>query len=470
MSPIDPVQPAPVTWSGEEIERVLDFMPDAVLLVRTDGSIAFANREAQALFGYDRQELAALRVDELLPERFRARHAAQRDGYARSPFTRRMGSGPDLRVLRKDGAEFPVEIGLNAVRDERGGLVVCCVRDVSERHAREAELRRLKERLEAETTYLRQVHEGDLEIVGESNAMRRLLQQVEQVAALDTAVLILGETGTGKELVARAVHRRGPRRDAPLVSVNCSSLTPSLIESELFGHERGAFTGAVGRRMGRFEVADGGTLFLDEVGDLPIELQPKLLRVLEEGTLERVGSSRTQKVDVRIISATHRDLEQEVEAGRFRADLFYRLSVFPIEAPPLRERPEDVPLLVWYFVDRKRQALGRPIPRISELSMQALQSCPWPGNVRELENVVERAMIRSQGETLEFSDLLPTAAQRDGAPPPLATLAEMERAHILSVLEACGWKVAGKGNAADRLGLKRGTLRARMKRLRIERP
>jgi len=470
MSRIDPPQPSFVTWSGEKIERILDSMPDAVLLVRTDGSIAFANREAEVMFGYDRKEFVALGVDKLLPESFRVRHAAQRDAYVGSPSTRLMGSGGDFRALRKDGTEFPVEIALNAVRGEPGLLVVCCVRDASESRRKEADLRRLKERLEVETNYLREVHEGDLEIVGQSGVMRRLLQQVAQVAALDTSVLILGETGTGKELVARAVHRRGSRGDAPLVSVNCASLTPTLIESELFGHEKGAFTGAVGRRTGRFELADGGTLFLDEVGDLPIELQPKLLRALEEGAIERVGSSRTRKVDVRIISATHRDLEQEVEAGRFRADLFYRLSVFPIEVPPLRERPDDVPLLVWYFIDRKRRAHGKPIPRISESSMQALQSCSWPGNVRELENVLERAMILSRGETLEFSGLLPAAAQRDGATPTPATLQEVERAHIVSVLEACGWKVAGKGNAAERLGLKRGTLRARMKRLGIGQP
>jgi transcriptional regulator with GAF, ATPase, and Fis domain len=311
------------------------------------------------------------------------------------------------------------------------------------------------------------------DIVGDSAAFKEAMQRVHAVAPTDATVLLLGETGTGKEIVARALHEASARRLRPLVRVNCGALPATLIESELFGLERGSFTGAVAARQGRFELADRGTIFLDEIGDLPLELQPKLLRVLQEGEFERIGSSRSRKVDVRVIAATHHDLEAAVDAGTFRADLFYRISVFPIALPPLRERQSDIPALVWYFIQQRAALLHRHIREVPESVMQALQSYDWPGNVRELENVVERAMIRSTGDTLVLDQPLEyhgapgaaTAAQEGQA-----TLEDVDRRHVAEVLRSCDWRINGPGNAAERLGLHPNTLRFRMKKLGITRP
>jgi transcriptional regulator with GAF, ATPase, and Fis domain len=311
---------------------------------------------------------------------------------------------------------------------------------------------------------------GFEEIVGQSPALGRSLAQVEQVAPTDVPVLLLGETGTGKDMIARAVHERSRRRERPLVTVNCAALPSTLVESEVFGYEKGAFTGALRRTIGRFEVAHGGTLLLDEIGELPLEVQGKLLRVLQTGEFERLGSSKTVKVDVRLITATNRDLEAEVREGRFRADLFYRLSVFPVTLPPLRERAEDIPLLVWHLIERRQAGLGREVKRIPDRLMRAFTAYSWPGNVRELENVVERALIMTTGDTLATDPAFLEAAPVVSAAGPTATLAESGRAHILAVLEECGWKVSGKGNAAERLGLSRSTLQFRMKKLGITRP
>jgi transcriptional regulator with GAF, ATPase, and Fis domain len=334
------------------------------------------------------------------------------------------------------------------------------------------EQRELEERLEAENVVLRQeVRHGFDEIVGTSPALGRVLAQVRQVAPTDAPVLLLGETGTVKELVARAIHDRSRRQGRPLVTVNCAAMPATLIESELFGYEKGAFTGALQRTAGRFELANGGTLFLDEIGELPLELQPKLLRVLQSGEFERLGSSRTLRGDVRVIAATNRDLEREVREGRFRADLYYRLAVYPIALPPLRERREDVPLLVWHVIQRRQAKLGRSVRRVPERLMRAFAAYDWPGNVRELENVVERALITTNGDTLAADAALVAAP---AAPGPTTggggTLAEAERAHILAVLDECGWKVTGRGNAAERLGMKRSTLQYRMRKLGIARP
>jgi transcriptional regulator with GAF, ATPase, and Fis domain len=335
------------------------------------------------------------------------------------------------------------------------------------------EVRGLKERLEAENIVLQQQvrhARGFEEIVGQSSVLSRTLAQIEQVAPTDAPVLLLGETGTGKDMIAHAVHDRSRRRERPFVTVNCAALPSTLVESEVFGYEKGAFTGALQRTIGRFEVAHGGTLFLDEIGELPLEVQAKLLRVLQTGEFERLGSSKTVKVDVRLVTATNRDLEAEVRAGRFRADLFYRLSVFPVTLPPLRERSEDIPLLVWHFVERRQGSLGRKVKRIPERLMRAFVAYAWPGNVRELENVVERALIMTSGDTLAADPGFLEAAPAVSAAGPTATLAEAERAHIVSVLDDCGWKVSGKGNAAERLGLSRSTLQFRMKKLGITRP
>jgi transcriptional regulator with GAF, ATPase, and Fis domain len=296
--------------------------------------------------------------------------------------------------------------------------------------------------------------------------MQRVLSQVELVAATGSTVLLLGETGAGKELVARAIHRRSPRQGRPPVKVNCAALPSALVEGELFGREKGAYTGAMTRQAGRFEAADGSTLFLDEVAELPVELQAKLLRVLQDGEFERLGSTKTIKVDVRVIAATNRDLAKEVRAGRFREDLFYRLNVFPIHVPPLRERREDILPLVWAFVREFEATMGKRIETLPRKRADALVAYPWPGNVRELRNVVERAMIVSPGSTL-----LVDVPVLEGSPPHQTTmrLEDVERRHILAVLEVTGWRVRGPRGAATRLGLKPTTLEARMAKLGIKR-
>jgi transcriptional regulator with GAF, ATPase, and Fis domain len=304
-------------------------------------------------------------------------------------------------------------------------------------------------------------------IIGESDSLRYVLSRVEQVSETDATVLLFGETGTGKELLAHAIHKRSRRRDRPFVIVNCAALPASLIESELFGRERGAFTGAHATQVGRFELANRGTLFLDEVGELPLELQPKLLRVLQSGELERLGSPRTIDVDVRLIAATNRDLVEEVRQGRFRRDLFYRLNVFPITVPSLRDRRQDIPLLVRHLVERHGRALRKPIDSVPQSVLQTLESYDWPGNIRELENVIQRAIIQSRGGTLELRDAwMPEAASSGGG----TTLVEVERRHILHILEACRWRIEGQGGAAQLLALKSSTLRSRMLKLGIARP
>ena len=350
------------------------------------------------------------------------------------------------------------------------------VLDISERKQMEDQLRErleeiegLKQQLEKENIYLRkeiELKNVHAEIVGRGQAMKRILAQVEQVAHTDATVLIQGETGTGKELLARAVHRLSARKDRSLVTVNCASLPPTLIESELFGREKGAYTGALTRMTGRFELADGATLFLDEIGELPQDIQSKLLRVLEEGRFERLGSTKPLQVNVRIIAATNRDLARDVEQGKFRRDLYYRLNVFPIFVAPLRDRPEDIPLLVWAFVRQYEKKMGKRIDHIPRKIMEDLQHYPWPGNARELRNVVEHAMIVSSGKTLDVR--APRMASSEI--PANLRLKDAERSHILGVLEKSGWRIAGQGGAAEILGLKRTTLQSKMKKLGIKRP
>ena len=334
-----------------------------------------------------------------------------------------------------------------------------------------AEVEQLKNRLQAENLYLREeirLEHNFEEIVGNSTAIKSVLRKVEQVAPTDSTVLILGETGTGKELMARAIHHLSTRKTRPLVKVNCGAIPANLIESELFGHEKGAFTGAVTKRIGRFELANGGTIFLDEVGELPADAQVKLLRVLQEREFDRVGSSAPTKVDVRVIAATNRDLAQAVKEGRFRADLLYRLNVFPIEIPSLRARASDVPLLVRFYADKFSKKFGKRLSEIPQASMDRLVSYAWPGNVRELENVIERAAIVSQGSALMIDDTL-----LSGTSGPMAlsgTLEEMEKAYILQVLKDTEWLIEGKRGAAIRLGLHPNTLRSRMTKLGLKKP
>ncbi len=335
-------------------------------------------------------------------------------------------------------------------------------------------IEKLKEKLTREKIYLeeeiRTEHNFD-EIVGESAALRRVLKEVETVAPTDSTVLIRGETGTGKELIARALHQLSPRRDRTFVKINCAAIPTGLLESELFGHEKGAFTGAITQKVGRFELAHQGTLFLDEVGDIPPELQPKLLRVLQEQEFERLGSTRTVRVDVRLVAATNRDLAQMAVHGQFRNDLYYRLNVFPVILPPLRERREDIPRLVRHFAQKVARRMGRQIETVPTEAMDALVAYPWPGNVRELENVVERAVILSPGPTLHINrDDLKTAAAAELPSGAAVTLADAERDHIIGVLRETGWVLGGPNGAAARLAMKRTTLQSKMKKLGISRP
>ena len=338
----------------------------------------------------------------------------------------------------------------------------------------------LKEQLELERDYLRdEVLEAHAfgDIVGQSPSLKNVLQQIELVAPTDASVLILGESGTGKELVAREIHHRSLRKDRPMVKVNCASIPRELYESEFFGHVKGAFTGAVSDRAGRFQLADGGTLFLDEVGEIPLEVQSKLLRVLQEGEFERVGEATTHRVDVRIIAATNRDLKQEIEARRFREDLYYRLNVFPVQIAPLRERKEDIAVLANHFAELSSRSLNRPAPRLTQGNLLALQRYEWPGNIRELQNVIERAVITSASGKLRFdlpSEEKPKRTQAvSNEPMGIRTDAEMrhhERENLLAALRQTKWKISGDGGAAQLLDIKPTTLASRMKKMQIERP
>ena len=348
------------------------------------------------------------------------------------------------------------------------------------------EIAALKGRLEKENVYLqeeiRTVHNFE-EIVGSSPALLALLRQVNQVAPTDSSVLIYGETGTGKELIARAIHDRSNRKDRPLVKVNCSAISAGLVESELFGHVKGAFTGAFERRIGRFELADGGTIFLDEVGELPLDTQVKLLRVLQEREFEPVGSNRSVRVDVRIICATNRNLEESISEGTFRSDLYYRLNVFPLEVPPLRERTSDIPQLAMFFLSRYARNLGKKIDGISAAATEILTNYAWPGNVRELQNVIERSLILANGPILNFEGDLsktfvspvypdvaidPSEASPPMTPSPRKTLREIEREHIIAVLQETRGVIEGANGAAKTLGIHPNTLRHRMEKLGIK--
>ncbi len=335
------------------------------------------------------------------------------------------------------------------------------------------ELELLKNKLQEENIYLKQeikIQHNFEEIISQSPQLSEVLKKLEQVAKTDSTVLILGETGTGKELIARAVHNISLRRKQPLVKVNCAALPANLIESELFGHEKGAFTGALSKKIGRFELANNGTIFLDEIGDLPLELQSKLLRVLQEGEFERLGSSQTLKVDVRIIAATNRKLEEEVKKGDFREDLYYRLNVFPLNLPPLRERDSDIPLLVNHFISKYSKKIGREILKVPIQIMDALKRYSWPGNVRELENVIERAVILSENGILNVDDRFINTDFNTEDDENSQTMQEIEKAHIIKALDDCNYIIEGKRGAAKKLGMPPSTLRDRMKKYNISKP
>jgi PAS domain S-box-containing protein len=649
---VDPSSTA-FQFESEGLFRLaVDSLHTGVLVVAPDGTIVLANAELARQFGYRREELVGRSVERLVPESLRAIHPTHREGFKANPSSRSMGEGGDISGRRRDGSEFPVEIGLTPLETPEGVFVLASVVDLTARRAAErtasaalqrqleferlvtelshkfinlpseqilqvleeglrrsgetlgvdrcafwrmqadgrpvvpiswrrsdvdpisvvaapaeefpwafatllngqtitfgtleevphevdrasfralgirsavsvplsvsgrvvggisfhmtreerswgpdalhtiqvvasvfghvvargesdealkhamTEVERLRDKLHAENQYLRREVDDHFRsglIIGQSPVVRQVMEQLRQVAATDSTVLLLGETGTGKELFATYLHGLSARRSRIMVRVNCSAIPTTLIESELFGREKGAFTGALARQIGRFELADHSTIFLDEIGELPAEVQVKLLRVLEERQIERLGSPKSIKVDVRVVAATHRNLEQRITDGAFREDLFYRLNVFPIHVPPLRDRVEDIPLLVWRFVTEFSKTFGKRIDTISRENMAALQRYSWPGNIRELRNVVERAMIMATGSRLTVT--LPAAAGATGKRS--LKLVEVEREHMLNVLKSAGWRVRGTGGAADQLGLKPTTLETRMAKLGISRP
>ena len=380
--------------------------------------------------------------------------------------------------LQNDHDDLEAAIRLRTAELTRSNMQL--VREVQEhKQAQEslkksyAEVKQLKDLLQSENIYLQKEIAGQLnfdDIIGQSNALSYVFFRVEQVAPLDATVLLLGETGTGKGVIARAIHRASARKERAMITVSCTSLPANLIESELFGREKGAYTGSDARQIGRFELADGGTIFLDEIGEMPMDLQAKLLRVVQDGEFERLGSPRTIKVDVRIIAATNRNLEHEIREGRFREDLFYRLNVFPITMPPLRQRKEDIPQLVDHFVAKFNKKIGKNIEIVSRETLNLLEQYHWPGNVRELESVIERAVILSQGKALKVLDRFdsfPAAGEAVGQE--VKILADLEHDHILQVLQKTGWRIEGKNGAALLLGLNPSTLRARIRKSGISR-
>jgi formate hydrogenlyase transcriptional activator len=474
---------------------VADFTYDWEYWRRPDGSLAYVSPSCHRTTGYEAAEFErqpAL-LDEMIVEEDRPRWNA----HAEEAQAGTDASPVEFRIRTAEGQVRWIDHVCSRVTGEDGTYlgVRGSNRDISEKKRWEEQLRtavveiqQLRERLEADNTYLREQVEpqpGFAGIVGRSDGMRYVLSRVEQVAPTSSTVLLQGETGVGKELVAHALHNLSPRQHRPLVKLNCAALPPSLVESELFGHEKGAFTGAVAQRKGRFEIADGSTLFLDEIGELPLELQAKLLRVIQDGELERVGGTVTLKTDVRLVAATNRRLDEEVKVGRFRQDLFYRLNVFPITIPPLRERREDVPALVQHLVEKHCRKLGRPVLQVSQATLQDVQAHDWPGNVRELEAVIESAVITSRGTALRLSDVLApgrlvgaqgsetAGAVLRGPSVPGASdkpLADLEREHILATLEKTYWRLEGEHGAAAILGMNPSTLRSRMRKHGLRRP
>jgi len=471
-----------------QLSELVESAMDAVVNFDQDFRVVLLNRAARAAFVCPSAD-AELDVRDLFTSECRERIEGYTASLAQAAGSLWIAGGLQARTTQ--GERFEVEATLSHYRVNGGDFFTLILRTVEERRAAEARIASLTR----EAEYLREELKtlGSVEhIIGSSPPLLNALHEVERVAPTDTTVLLLGETGTGKELFARAVHERSRRRERPLVKLNCGAIPHQLIESELFGHERGAFTGATQRREGRFALADGGTLFLDEIGELPLELQPKLLRVLQEGELEPVGSSRTRKVDVRIVAATHRDLPDCVARGTFREDLYYRLAVFPIRIPPLRERGRDVDELARAFAEKFARRVGRDLAPLSEATLGRLRAYAWPGNVRELANVIERGVIISSNRSFDIDRALPSGAPARAseapdrepaspgvsearAPAPSAILTarellELERKNLVQALGRTGWKVSGPTGAAALLGMNPSTLSSRLRALAIRRP
>ena len=463
----------------EELTALLDSAMDAVIVLDTAGCITRVNPAGERLFGCTREDLIGENLREFLP----AESAAQFDSFvkeldSKSANQQQLWVPHSFSVLRWDKSVFPAEATISCFTNRGQNFHTVILRNIDERIAAERRIALLAE----ETEYLREsVRDisGLGDMLGASVAMKELFESLQRVAATDATVLIFGETGTGKELIARSLHQAGARKNKSLVRVNCAAIPAALMESEFFGHERGAFTGATSRREGRFALADQGTIFLDEVGELPLDLQAKLLRVLQEGEFEPIGSARTRKVDVRVIAATNRNLDEMVRDGKFREDLFYRLNVFPLRVPPLRERGHDVTLLARAFADRMARRMGRKIDPLTANDLQRLQDYSWPGNVRELQNVIERAIIFSTGPRLNLDRAMPQTPQAFAPSIPESNsetriisapeLESFERSNIQRALKMCAGKISGQNGAASRLGIPPSTLTSRMKALGIQR-
>jgi formate hydrogenlyase transcriptional activator len=465
--------------SEERYRALVANAPVAIFELDLSGTLVSANAATSEVLALPGRFESGVRLVELAAEADRSRIAelvrlATQGGTVRS------------ELAPANAPSRVVESSLIAIADDDGVVkkVMGIAQDITARREAEKALSNLKERLQAENVYLQEeikLTNDFSQILGESAALKASLQRVELVAATDATVLIQGETGTGKELFARAIHDLSQRKMRPLVKVNCAALPATLIESELFGHERGAFTGALSRRVGRFELAHQGSLFLDEIGEMPLDVQAKLLRVLQEGEFERVGGTETRSVDVRVIAATNRNLEEAVAEGAFRSDLYYRLNVVPIELPPLRERKGDIALLTKFFATRTAKRLGKNIDGVPDGVLEAMERYEWPGNVRELGNLVERAVILARGSALRVEDILPASALQRASPVPPAssgvpaparpkTLGELEREHIVMAIDSAGGKIDGPGGAAELLGLHANTLRSRMEKHGIHRP
>jgi PAS domain S-box-containing protein len=475
--------------SERDNQLLLSSVGDGIYSINSEGLATFVNPAGARMLGWEPQDMIGKNIHRIhhhthadgshYPVEECPIYKAVRDGVVHE--------GRQEVFWRRDGSSFPVEFtSTPVISDGRIVGAVVVFRDITERRSTEnqlqsalEELKVLKERLEEQNAYLQEeihIEHNFREIVGQSEPISKIIKQIDVVAPTDASVLINGESGTGKELIARAIHQASRRNASPLIRVNCAAIPAELFESEFFGHIRGAFTGAVRDRVGRFELANGGTLFLDEIGEIPLELQSKLLRVLQEGQFERVGEERTRKVDVRIIAATNRDLRQEVAAKHFREDLYFRLNVFPIQSPALRERPIDIAPLAAHFLKQTSTRLNMPGRRLRNRDIERLQRYSWPGNIRELQNVIERALITSVGADLNL-DLPdephpgPCAPQRPSSTSAIMTdaqIRELERSNMEAALKAADGKLFGKGGAAELLGLKPTTLASRFKRLEIK--